>query len=241
MSPAAQPLERILLKVSGEALMHGNAYGLNPLQVERVAREIHEIAEHGTQVGVVVGAGNFFRGVSEAANGMDRATADHMGMLATVLNALPLQAALERCGTKSLTMSAITLQGIAEPMDRRRAIAELERGTVVIFAGGTGNPFVTTDTAAALRALETGCDALLMAKNGTDGVYDRDPREHDDARLLREVDARDALARGLRVMDHAALAMCADNALPIHVFDVMEAGAIGRVVRGEHVGTLVKA
>jgi uridylate kinase len=191
------------------------------------------------QIAIVVGGGNIFRGLTAAGSGMDRATGDYAGMLATVLNALAIQDALEKLAVWTRVQSALTIAEVAEPYIRRRAIRHLEKGRVVIFAAGTGNPFFTTDTAAALRALEVGCEAILMGKNGVDGVYDADPRTHADARLLREVTHREALERDLRVMDATALSLCMENDLPIHVFNVNDAHNIGRIVSGARIGTLV--
>jgi uridylate kinase len=190
------------------------------------------------ETAIVVGAGNFYRGMAAAAEGMDRATADYAGMLATVLNAVALQDALERLGAQTRVLSAISIEEVAEPYIRRRAIRHLEKARIVIFAAGTGNPFFTTDTAAALRALEIGADAILMAKHGTDGVYDGDPRSEPDAEFLPELTHLDAIERGLKVMDTTALSLCMDNHLPIHVFKLAD-GNIRRVVAGERVGTII--
>ncbi len=191
------------------------------------------------QVAVVLGAGNIYRGLAGAAAGMDRATADYMGMLAIVLNALTLQDALEKLGVHTRVQSAITISEVAEPYIRRRAMRHLEKNRVVIFAAGTGNPFFTTDTAAALRALEMHVDALLMAKNGVEGIYTADPRKDPDAEFISQITARDALQRGLKVMDSTALSLCMDNHLPIYVFNMNDAGNIERIVSGDRVGTLV--
>jgi len=231
--------KRILLKLSGEALMGSLEYGTDPAQVERISRQVHEVTDRGVEVALVVGAGNIYRGLDAAAEGMDRATADYMGMLATVLNALTLQDALEKRGAHTRVLSAIEVTEVAEPYIRRRAIRHLEKGRVVIFAAGTGNPFFTTDTAAALRALEIRAEAILMAKNGVEGVYDADPSEVDDAKFLPEITHRAAIERGLRVMDSTALSLCMDNALPIYVFNMADEANIDRIVRGERVGTIV--
>ena len=232
---------RILLKLSGEALMGDKAYGLDLHEVEQIATEIAELHEHGVEIAIVVGAGNIYRGMAAAAEGMDRATADYAGMLATVLNALALQDVLERRGLHTRVLSAIHVSEVAEPYIRRRAIRHLEKGRVVIFAAGTGNPFFTTDTAAALRALEIHADAILMGKHGTDGVYDADPAQEPDARFLPEITHREAIERGLKVMDSTALSLCMDNRLPIYVFDMADERNVERVVSGERVGTLVRA
>jgi uridylate kinase len=237
--PADAPaFGRILVKLSGEALMGPLEYGIDLRTVEAIARELVAVQRDGTEVAVVVGAGNVYRGMAAAANGMDRATADYGGMLATVLNALALQDQLERLGADTRVQSAIAVQEVAEPYIRRRAIRHLEKQRIVIFAAGTGNPFFTTDTAAALRALEIGAEAILMAKNGVDGVYDGDPRSDPGAELLRELTHLEAIERGLKVMDTTALSLCMDNNLPIHVF-ALEPGNIQRVVAGEHVGTII--
>ena len=196
------------------------------------------VQQSGTEIAIVVGGGNFYRGMAAAADGMDRATADYAGMLATLLNALALQDALERLGAQTRVQSAVTVSEVAEPYIRRRAIRHLEKGRVVIFAAGTGNPFFTTDTAAALRALEIGAEAILMAKHGVNGVYDGDPRTDPDAQLLPELTHLEAIERGLRVMDTTALSLCMDNRVPIHVFELAE-GNIVRVAAGERIGTVV--
>jgi uridylate kinase len=230
--------QRLLLKLSGEALLGPREYGIDPKTVRAIAAEIAAVHETGTEVAVVVGAGNVYRGVAAAADGMDRATADYAGMLATLLNALSLQDALERLGVITRVLSAITVSEVAEPYIRRRAIRHLEKGRVVIFAAGTGNPFFTTDTAAALRALEIGAEAILMAKNAVEGVYDGDPREDPTARFIPELTHLEAIERGLKVMDTTALSLCMDNKLPIYVFELAE-GNIRRVAAGERVGTII--
>jgi uridylate kinase len=232
---------RVLLKLSGEALMGGLEYGTDADRVERIASQIGQVSARGVEIALVVGAGNIYRGLVGAARGMDRATADYMGMLATVLNALTLQDALEKLGAHTRVLSAITVTEVAEPYIRRRAIRHLEKGRIVIFAAGTGNPFFTTDTAAALRALEIHAEAILMGKHGTDGVYDADPAEHPDARFLPEITHREAIERGLKVMDSTALSLCMDNQLPIYVFDMADERNVERVVSGQRVGTLVSA
>lgn len=238
-SNGAQPaFGRILLKLSGEALMGDREYGIDLEEVQRIGAEIKGVHDRGVEIAIVVGAGNIYRGMTAAAEGMDRATADYGGMLATVLNALPLQDVLERLGVHTRILSAIHVSEVAEPYIRRRAIRHLEKGRVVIFAAGTGNPFFTTDTAAALRALEIGAEAILMGKHAVQGVYDGDPREEPDAELLPELTHLQAIERGLRVMDTTALSLCMDNALPIYVFALAE-GNIRRVALGERVGTII--
>jgi len=227
-----------LLKLSGEALLGGREYGIDPTTVTTISEEIVAIHGAGTEIAVVVGAGNIYRGMAAAAEGMDRATADYAGMLATLLNALSLQDALERLGVTTRVQSAIAVSEVAEPYIRRRAIRHLEKERVVIFAAGTGNPFFTTDTAAALRALEIGAEAILMAKNNVQGVYDGDPNEDPTAQFLPELTHLEAIERGLRVMDTTALSLCMDNGLPIHVFELAK-GNIRRVAAGERVGTLI--
>jgi uridylate kinase len=230
--------KRILLKLSGEALMGDLDYGTDPDVVRAIARQVKGVHDRGVEVAIVLGAGNIYRGVSAAAEDMDRATADYMGMLAIVLNALTLQDALEKLGVHTRVQSAITISEVAEPYIRRRAMRHLEKKRVVIFAAGTGNPFFTSDTAAALRALEMHAEAILMAKNGVEGVLDGDPRVDPDAELLPEITHLEAIERGLKVMDTTALSLCMDNRLPIYVF-ALEPGNIRRVVHGERVGTIV--
>ena len=237
--PGRPVFRRVLLKLSGEALMGGREYGVDLPTVQAVADEIVAVQRAGLEVSVVVGGGNIYRGMAAAAEGMDRATADYAGMLATVLNALALQDQLERLGAQTRVLSAMTVAEVAEPYIRRRAIRHLEKGRIVIFAAGTGNPFFTTDTAAALRALETGAEAILMAKNGVDGVYAGDPRLDPAAEFLPELTHLDAIERGLKVMDTTALSLCMDNALPIHVFELAP-GNVQRVVAGEKVGTIIR-
>jgi uridylate kinase len=234
-------LRRVLLKLSGEAFSDPAVRGgIDPVVVRQVAREIAELtASDGTQVGVVVGGGNIFRGNSPAATGMDRSSADHMGMLATVINALALQDALEKAGVETRVQTAIAMQELAEPYIRRRAVRHLEKGRVVIFAAGLGAPYFTTDTTAAQRALEIGAEAILKGTQ-VDGVYDRDPQQDADARRYEEIDFLSVLNQGLKVMDATAISLCMDNDLPIVVFELLREGNIGRVVRGEDVGTLVR-
>jgi uridylate kinase len=235
---AAPAFRRVLLKLSGEALMGRREYGVDPKTVEAIAREIFAVQAEGLELAIVVGGGNIYRGIAAAADGMDRATGDYAGMLATVLNALTLQDALERLGAVTRVLSALEVSEVAEPYIRRRAMRHLEKGRIVIFAAGTGNPFFTTDTAAALRALEVGADAILMGKNGVDGVYDGDPAVDAEARFLPELTHLEAIERGLRVMDTTALSLCMENDLPIYVFE-LAAGNIMRVVTGERVGTII--
>jgi uridylate kinase len=214
-------------------------YGADPERISAIAVQIQKVVNRGVEVAVVVGGGNIYRGLAGAAAGMDRATGDYMGMLATVLNALALQDALEKLGAVTRVQSAIEVSEVAEPYIRRRAMRHLEKGRVVIFAAGTGNPFFTTDTAAALRALEIHADTILMAKNGVEGVYDSDPRKNPDAKFLPEVTHQDAIQRRLGVMDSTALSLCMDNNLPIHVFNMDDERNIDRIVCGERVGTVV--
>ena len=236
----AEPVfRRVLLKLSGEALMGERDYGIDPATIESVAGEIVGVERAGVETAVVVGGGNFYRGLKAAAEGMDRATADYAGMLATVLNALALQDALERAGAQTRVLSALPIEEVAEPYIRRRAIRHLEKGRIVIFAAGTGNPFFTTDTASALRALEIGAETILMAKNAVAGVYDDDPRLQPGAEFIPELTHMEAIERGLKVMDATALTLCRDNALSIHVF-ALAVGNIGRVVAGERVGTIIR-
>jgi len=229
---------RIVLKLSGEALAGGAAFGIDPERVKGLASEIAEVSKLGVQIGLVVGGGNFFRGVAAAAMDMDRVAADHMGMLATVINALALQDALEKAEVPTRVMTAIQMHQVAEPYIRRRAIRHLEKGRVVIFAAGTSNPYFSTDTAATLRALEI--HASVIAK-GTrvDGVYDKDPRRHSDAVLYKQVTYLEVLAKALAVMDASAVAMCRDNQLPIVVFNLGQRGNIMRMTMGEPIGTLI--
>jgi uridylate kinase len=231
---------RILLKLSGEALMGELDYGTDPLRVQTIAAEIAAAHARGVEIAVVVGGGNIYRGLEAAARGMDRATGDYMGMLATVLNALALQDALEKAQVPTRVQSAITISEVAEPYIRRRAIRHLEKGRVVIFAAGTGNPFFTTDTAAALRAAEVHAEVVLMAKNGVEGVYSADPAKDPGAQFISELTHRDALTRGLQVMDATAFALCMENNLPIVVFNMADGSNINRILSGIHVGTLVK-
>jgi uridylate kinase len=234
----APVFRRVLLKLSGESLMGEQEYGLDRTRIEAVAGEIVEVQRQGVEIAIVIGAGNIYRGMAAAAEGMDRATADYAGMLATLLNALALQDALEHLGVHTRVLSAIEVSEVAEPYIRRRAIRHLEKQRIVIFAAGTGNPFFTTDTAAALRALEINAEAILMAKHAVEGIYGGDPRREPDAEFLPEITHLEAIERGLKVMDTTALSLCMDNHLPIHVFALAD-GNIRRVVDGEHVGTIV--
>lgn len=231
--------KRIMLKLSGEALVGQGTFGINPEVIGRVAREIKEVSDLGIEVAIVIGGGNIFRGVAASAYGMDRAAADYIGMLATTINSLALQDALEKAGVYTRVMSAIEMKQLAETYIRRRAVRHLEKGRVVIFAAGTGNPYFSTDTAAALRGMEIHADVILKATK-VDGVYDRDPMLHDDAVKFDQLSYIDVLNRGLKVMDSTAISLCMDNSLPIIVFDLSEAGNIKRVVQGEHIGTIVR-
>jgi len=237
MKPA---YKRILLKLSGEALMGDDAYGINRETIENMVSEVKEVAGLGVEVGVVIGGGNIFRGVAPAAAGMDRATADYMGMLATVMNALALQDAMRRQGLRSRVQSALSIEQVAEPYIRGKAMRYLEEGRVVIFAAGTGNPFFTTDTAAALRGLEMNVDIVIKATK-VDGVYTDDPKTHPDAMRYQRISFDEAIVKKLKVMDATALTLCRDQKLPICVFSIFKAGALRRVVMGEDEGTLVYA
>ena len=231
---------RIVLKLSGEALAGGLGYGIDPPVLDRIGAEVREVADLGVQLAIVIGGGNIFRGVAASAGGMDRATADYMGMLATIINALALQDSLEKAGVQTRVLSAIEMRAVAEPYIRRRAIRHLEKGRVVIFAAGTGNPFFTTDTAGALRAVEIGADAIIKATK-VDGVYSADPKLDPAARRLERLTYIEVLNRGLGVMDTTAISLCMDNKLPIVVFDLMRAGNIKRIVLGEPVGSIVSS
>ena len=232
--------KRVLLKLSGE-VFGGGKVGLDPDVVRGIAEQIAEAVREGVQVAVVIGGGNFFRGSELQQKGMDRTRADYMGMLGTVLNCLALQDFLEKAGIDTRVQTAITMGQIAEPYIPRRAIRHLEKGRVVIFGAGAGMPFFSTDTVSAQRALEIKCDAVLMSKNGVDGVYTADPKTHPDARKLERVTYQDALAQGLRVVDAAAFSLCMDNKLPMIVFGMEGEGNVARAVRGEKIGTLVTA
>jgi uridylate kinase len=230
---------RILLKLSGEALQGPLQFGIDPQTLTAIAAQVKDVHDLGCEVGLVIGGGNIHRGVAASARGMERATADHMGMLATVFNALAMQDALEKLGVPTRVLSAIAMQALVEPYIRRRATRHLEKRRIVIFAAGTGNPFFTTDTAAALRAMEIGAEVLLKATK-VDGVYDKDPKKHADAVRYERLTYHEVLARDLAVMDATAISLCLDNRLPIIVFDLTRAGNIRRVVTGEPVGTLVE-
>ncbi len=237
-SAPRQRYQRILLKLSGEVLAGEGGFGIDQDSLHSMAREVAEVAQTGVQVGLVVGGGNFFRGVQAAAKKMDRVTADHMGMLATVINSLALQDALERQGIPTRVMTAITIPSVAEPYIRRRAIRHLEKGRIVIFAAGTSNPYFSTDTGATLRALEIHAEVVAKA-TGVDGVYNKDPRKHPDAVMFETVTYHEVLANSLAVMDASAVAMCRENKLPIRVFNLRTAGNIMRIAMGEPVGTLI--
>ena len=231
--------QRILLKLSGEALLGKAEYGIDPEVLRRIAREIAEVHAAGVQVGVVIGGGNIFRGAGLAAAGMDRVTGDQMGMLATVINALAMQDALEKLGARVRVMSAIKINDVCEDYIRRRAVRHLEKGRIAIFAAGTGNPFFTTDSGAALRAIEIGADLLLKATK-VDGVYDKDPKKHPDATRYQKLSYDEVIARNLQVMDTAAFALARDSDLPLRVFDMSQPGTLLRILRGEDIGTLVQ-
>lgn len=242
ISPVGQrsePYKRILLKLSGEALAGQAGYGIDTDVLKILAGEIKSVHQKGVQIGIVIGGGNIFRGIKGATKGMDRASADYMGMLATVLNCLALQDALEHEGVHTRVQSAIEMQELAEPYVRRRAIRHLEKKRVVIFGAGTGNPYFTTDTTAALRAMEVGSEVVLKATR-VDGVYDADPQENPDAKRFDEVSYLEVLQRGLKVMDSTAISLCMDNQLPIIVFDLHQRGALQQIVEGKAIGTLVR-
>jgi uridylate kinase len=236
--PPAIKYKRILLKLSGEALMGAADYGIDPNVLQRLAREIIEVQQAGVQVGVVIGGGNIFRGAGLAASGMDRVTADHMGMLATVMNALAMQDAIEKAGGFARTMSAIKINEVCEDFIRRRAIRHLEKGRIGIFAAGTGNPFFTTDSAAALRAIEIGADLLLKATK-VDGVYSADPRKDASAERYEKLSYNEVIQRNLQVMDTTAIALCRDHRIPLRIYDMSREGDLMRIMRGQEIGTLV--
>jgi uridylate kinase len=231
--------KRILLKLSGEALRGGHNYGIDTPTLINIARQIKKVTELGVGIAIVVGGGNIWRGAKAEAGGMDRVTADYAGMLATTINALALQDVLERQGVETRTQSALDISQVAEPFIRRRAIRHLEKGRVVIFAGGTGNPYMTADTAAALRAIEIGAEVVLMTKNNVDGVYTADPRKNPQAKKIHKISHMEALSMRLKVMDSTALSLCLDNKLPIIVFDLLAKDGMLRAVQGEPIGTLV--
>jgi uridylate kinase len=232
---------RVLLKLSGEALLGDLSYGADPTRIAAIAGAVAGVSERGVQMAVVVGGGNIYRGLTGAAEGMDRATGDYMGMLATVLNALALQDALEKAGAVTRVLSALHIREVAEPYIQRRAIRHLEKGRVVIFAAGTGNPFFTTDTAAAVRGLEIGAEAILMGKNGVEGAYTADPNTDPSAEFIPQISHQAAIEQRLGVMDSTALSLCMDNALPIYVFNMNDERNIDRIVCGERVGTVVRS
>lgn len=230
--------KRVLLKLSGEALQGEQGYGIDPKVISEIASQIAKIVDGGIELAITVGGGNIFRGLAGAASGMDRAQADYIGMLATIMNALALQEGLERAGVDTRVQSAISMQEVAEPYIRRKAIRHLEKGRVVIFAGGTGNPYFTTDTTAALRACEINAEAILKATQ-VDGIYDSDPHANPDATKFDEISYMEVLSRELHVMDSTATTLCMDNDIPIIVFNLHKPGNIDRVLKGEHVGTTV--
>ena len=230
---------RVMLKISGESLKGSSPFGIDPEVVNYLAQEIGYAHQMSVELGIVIGGGNIWRGEAAEAQGMDRATADYAGMLATLINALALQDGLERQDITTRTQSALQVQAVAEPYIRRRAIRHLEKGRVVLFAAGTGNPFMTTDTASALRALEINAEVLLMAKNNADGVYDSDPNENPKAKRFRSLDYMDALNLRLEVMDATAVSLCMDNKLPIIVFDIFQEGSMGKILCGDSLGTII--
>jgi uridylate kinase len=230
---------RVLLKLSGEALMGQDGHGIDPAVAQRLASEIHAVASQGTQLGLVIGGGNLLRGASLASQGMNRVSGDHMGMLATVINALAMQDAIEKTGTDCRVMSALTIDQVCEPYSTRQAVRHLEQGRVVIFAAGTGSPFFTTDSAASLRAIEIGADIMLKATK-VDGVYTADPVTNPDATLYKRISFDEALAQKLGVMDATALVLCSEHKMPLRVFNVFKAGQLGRIVDGQDIGTLVQ-
>jgi len=233
--------KRALLKISGEALTGGDEFGIDLATLSNIAHQVKQAVDMGVELGIVVGWGNIWRGATAESRGMERATADYAGMLATLINALVLQDAIEKEGVSTRTQSAITVQAVAEPYIQRRAIRHLEKGRVVLFAGGTGNPYMTTDTAAALRAIEIGAEVLLMGKNRVDGVYDADPLKNPKAKKFNQLSHIDALNLGLKVMDSTALSLCIENRLPIIVFDLQAPGSIVQAVAGEPIGTIVSS
>ncbi len=239
-TPPETTYKRVLLKISGEALMGDQGFGLHPPTVEKIAAEIKTVHDLGVEICMVIGGGNIFRGLQGSAQGMERTTADYMGMLATVMNALAMQGALEALGIHTRVISAITMNEVAEPYIRRRAVRHLEKGRVCIFAAGTGNPYFTTDTASALRANEMACEAIFMGKNGVDGIYDKDPAQHDDAQRYERVTYDEVLAKRLKVMDASAIALARDNNLPIIVFSLDEPGGFKGILGGEGTYTIVQ-
>ncbi len=238
-SVATGVFQRVLLKLSGQSLQGNEGYGIDAQAVQYAAREIRSATEMGVGIGIVVGGGNIWRGNVAERNGMDRATADYAGMLATIINALSLQDALEKLGLDVRTQTALPVQSVAEPYIRRRALRHMEKGRVVIFAAGTGHPFMTTDTASALRAIEMGADVLLMSKNNVDGVYDSDPNANPNASKFSSLGYMEALNKRLDVMDSTALSMCMDNNLPLVVFNLFQPGNLARILEGEPLGTII--
>jgi len=234
-----KPYKRILLKLSGEALAGDASQGINAKVIQQIASDLEDGIKSGVQMGIVIGGGNIFRGVAASAQGMDRASSDYMGMLATVINALALQDALEKRGLATRVQTAIGMAEIAEPYIRRKAIRHLEKGRIVIFAAGTGNPYFTTDTAASLRAMEINADVIMKATK-VDGIYDKDPKIYPDAKLYSELSYMDVLSKGLKVMDSTAISLCMDNKLPIITFNLITSGNISKVINGEKIGTIVK-
>lgn len=238
MSPKRKPYKRVLLKLSGEALMGNGDFGIDPKVTARIAREVKELLELKVEIAIVIGGGNIFRGLSAAEQGIDRASADYMGMLATIMNALALQSTMEGIGLFTRVLSAIEIHQLVEPYIRRRAVRHLEKGRVVIFAAGTGNPYFTTDTAAALRAMEVQAEVILKATR-VDGIYTADPKKDKAAKLFKEINYLEVLNRNLKVMDATAISLCMDNRLPLIVFNLLEEGNIRKAVLGESIGTLV--
>ena len=230
---------KILLKISGESLMGDDSFGINSSVVKSFANQIQEVVNSGIQLCIVVGGGNIYRGISNTQNGMDRATGDYMGMLATVMNSLAIQNAMEQIGIQTRVQSALPISAVCEQYIRRRAKRHMEKGRVVIFAAGTGNPYFTTDTAASLRAMEINADVIMKATK-VDGIFDKDPKIHPDAKLYKELSYMDVLSKGLKVMDSTAISLCMDNKLPIITFNLTESGNIAKVIRGEKIGTIVK-
>jgi uridylate kinase len=239
-SAATPAYKRVLLKLSGEALMGSQTYGIDPAVATQIAKDVAEIQGMGVETAIVIGGGNIFRGVAASARGMDRATADYMGMLATVINALALQDALEQQGVVTRVVTAIEMRAVAEPFIRRRAVRHLEKGRVVVFGAGTGNPYFSTDTAAALRAMEIRADVILKATK-VDGIYNKDPMIHPDAERIEKISYLQVLEQGLKVMDATAISLCMDNRLPIVVFNLKTPGNIKRAITGEPIGSLVTA
>ena len=237
--PSKPELSRILLKLSGEVLANEDGFGIDSEKVSYLAKQIKPVYEKNVNIGLIIGAGNIFRGMQAAAGGMDRVTGDYLGMLATIMNAIALQDSLEKIGCQTRTLSAINVTQIAEPYIRRRAIRHMEKGRIVLFAAGTGNPFMTTDTGSALRALEISADALLMAKNEVDGIYDTDPNKNSEANKFEQITYLDAISKRLKVMDSTALSLCMEHEIPVIVFDLFTKGNLFKIVNGDQIGTLV--